>query len=158
MVVVSGRARPARRRRPSAACPDADPFQPRAWQVGEHTSALALADQALSLVDPGSATWCEAQIARANVLLFLGRLDDADAAATAAVEFGGDGTDGRVVQRVASMLFVRSVAGRPEPVAARQLLERASTSSPSTYAWALVVAALIVGDDDRAAAIVRCPR
>ena len=61
-----------------------------AWQLGDHTSALALADEALSLVDRGSTTWCDAQIGRANALPFLGRLDDADAAATAAVELGGD--------------------------------------------------------------------
>ena len=51
------------------------------------------------------------------------------------------------------MLFLRYLAGRPEPDAARQLLERARTSSPSTYALALCAAALIVRDDDRAAAI-----
>ena len=124
-----------------------------AWQIGDHTSALALADQAVSLADRGSPTWCEAQIARSNALLFLGRPDDADAAATAAVEPGGDDADGRVLQRVASMLLIRSVAGRPEPEATRQLLQRASTSSPSTYAWALNVAALTLRDDDRAAAI-----
>ena len=124
-----------------------------AWQVDDHTGALALADQALSLADRGSATWCEAQIGRANALLFLGRLDDADAAATAAVELGGDDADGRVLQRVATMLLIRYVAGRPEPEATRQLLERASTSSPTTYALALCAAALIVRDDDRAAAI-----
>ena len=124
-----------------------------AWQAGDHTSALALADQALSLADRGSATWCEAQIGRANALIFLGRLDDADAAATAAVELGGDDADSRVLQRVISMLIVRKVAGRPEPEAARQLLERASIGSPTTYAYALTAAALIVGDDDRTAAI-----
>ena len=51
------------------------------------------------------------------------------------------------------MLLIRYLAGRPEPDAARQLLERASTSSPTTYALALCAAALIVRDDDRAAAI-----
>ena len=35
-----------------------------AWQLGDHTSALALADEALSLVDRGSTTWCDAQIGR----------------------------------------------------------------------------------------------
>jgi len=124
-----------------------------AWQVGDHTGALALADQAVSLADQGTETWCEAQSIRATALLFLGRLDDADAAANAAVEIGGDDADGRVLQRVANMLLGRSVAGRPEPEATRQLLERASTSSPSTYALALVVAALVLKDDDRAAAI-----
>jgi hypothetical protein len=124
-----------------------------AWQVGDHTGALALADQALSLADRGSVTWCEAQNGRANALMFLGRLDEADAAASAVVELGGDAGDGRVLQRVASMLIIRYAAGRPEPEATRQLLERASTSSPSTYALALVAAALVLRDDDRAAAI-----
>ena len=124
-----------------------------AWQVDDHTGALALADQAVSLADRGSATWCEAQIGRANALLFLGRLDDADAAATTAVELGDDDGDGRVLQRVASMLLIRYLAGRPEPEASRRLVERAGTSSPSTYAWVLCAAALIVRDDDRAAAI-----
>jgi predicted ATPase/class 3 adenylate cyclase len=124
-----------------------------AWQVGDQTGALALADQALSLADPGTTTWCEAQSARANALGFLGRLDDADAAATAAVELGGDDGDGRVLQRVAIMMLYRYLAGRPEPAATRQLLERASTSSPTTYALALWVAAQILQDEDRAAAI-----
>jgi hypothetical protein len=124
-----------------------------AWQVGDHSGALALADQAVSLAERGSATWCEAHIARANALLFLGLLDDADAAATAAVEFGGDDGDGRVLQRFASMMLIRSLAGRPEPEATRQLLKQASTSSPSTYAWALVVAAIVLRDDNRATAI-----
>jgi predicted ATPase/class 3 adenylate cyclase len=124
-----------------------------AWQGGDHTGALALADEALSLVDLGCTTWCEAQIGRANALLFLGRLDEADAAATAAVEFGGDDGDGRALQRVAVMLIIRNLVGRPDPGAARQLLERASTSSPSTQAVALCAAALTVGDDDRATAI-----
>ena len=124
-----------------------------AWQVGDHIGALALADQALALADRGSATWCEAQIARANALLFLGRLDDADAAATAAVEFGSDNADSRVLVRVACMLIIRKVAGRPEPHAVRDLLERASSASPTTYALVLTAAALTVQDDDRAAAI-----
>ena len=124
-----------------------------AWHLGDHASALALADEALSLVDRGSTTWCEAQIGRANALTFLGRLDDADAAVTAAVELGGDDAESRVLQRVATMLIVRYVAGRPEPEAARQLLVRACTSNPTTYALALYAAAMTVGDDDRAAAI-----
>jgi hypothetical protein len=126
-----------------------------AWQVGDQTGALELADQALSLADRGSTTWCEAQIARANALSFLGRLDDADAAATAAVELGADDGDGRVLQRIASMMRYRYLAGRPEPEATRQLLERARTSSPTTHAMALWVAAEILQDDDRAAAIER---
>ena len=124
-----------------------------AWHVGDHTGALDLADQALSLADPGSTTWCEAQLARAIALSHLGRLDDADAAVTAAVDLGADDIDGRVLQRLAAMMFFRYMAGRPEPEATRQLLERASTSSPTTYAMALWVAALILRDDDRAAAI-----
>jgi predicted ATPase len=124
-----------------------------AWQVGDHTRALALADEALALVDRGTTTWCDAQIRRSNALTFLGRLDDADAAATAAVELGGNDGDSRALRRVATMLIIRNMAGRPEPETARQLLERASTSNPTTYALALVVAAQSVGGEDRAAAI-----
>ena len=122
-----------------------------AWQLGDHTSALALAHEALSLVDRGSTTWCDAQIGRANALTFLGRVDQADDAATAAAELEGD--DSRALQWVATMLIVRTIAGRPEPEAARQLVERARTSSPTTYALALYTAAKTVRNDDRAAAI-----
>ena len=124
-----------------------------AWQVGDHTSSLALADEALVLADPGSTTWCEAQNVRANSLTFLGRADEADAAATAAVQFGGHDAASRALERVATMLIVRKVAGRPEPDAVLQLLERACTANPTTYALALVTAALVLRDDDRAAAM-----
>jgi predicted ATPase len=123
-----------------------------AWQLGDHAGALALADQAVSLADRGSPIWCDAQIGRANALIYLGRPDDADAAATAAVDAGADDAGGDALGRVAVMLLIRNVAGRPEPEAARQLLERAVTSSPTAHATALHVAA-VVGAVDRSAAI-----
>jgi hypothetical protein len=85
-------------------------------------------------------------------LTFLGRLDEADAAATAAVEGRPADTDGSALRRVAVMLLIRNLIGHPEPGPARQLLEHASVSSPTVHALALHVAGLIAADD-RAVAI-----
>jgi predicted ATPase/class 3 adenylate cyclase len=124
-----------------------------AWQLGNYTTALALADEAAALVDPGSSPWCDAQTRRAFALTFLGQLDEAEAAATAAVELRTADADGSALFRLATMLLIRNLAGRPETQLARQLLERARDSSPTAHALALHVAAVIVAADDPATAI-----
>ncbi|MEP6661962.1 MAG: adenylate/guanylate cyclase domain-containing protein [Acidimicrobiales bacterium] len=124
-----------------------------AWQLGDHTGALALADQAIALVVRGSRAWCDAQTCRAFALTFLGRLEEADAAATSAVQLELDAADSASLRRTATMLLIRNLAGRPEPELAQQLLDRASASGPTTHALALHVAAVIAGANDRATAI-----
>ena len=126
-----------------------------AWQLGDPGSALALADQAVVLADTNSATWRDAQISRATVLTFLGRLDEAEEAAAAAVETLGDAPDRASLQRTATMLLIRNLAGHPEPALARQLLSHAEVAGPSIHALALHTAAVIPEPEDRALALDR---
>ena len=95
-----------------------------AWQLGDHPTALALADQAVAVADINSTTWRDAQIARSTALAFLGRLHEAEVAATAGAEPLTDNADGSSLGRTAVMLLICNLAGHPDPTLARQLLRR----------------------------------
>ncbi len=129
-----------------------------AWQLGDQATSLALVDQAVALADTKSGTWREAQISRAITLTFLGRLDEAEEAATAAVETLPTAPDPASLRRAATMLLIRNLAGHPEPALTRHLLALAEVAGPSMHALALHTAAVILDTDDRALAIARNQR
>ncbi len=124
-----------------------------AWQLGDHTTALALADQAVAVADIKSTTWRDAQIARSTALAFLGRLHEAEVAATAGAEPLTDNADGSSLGRTAVKLLTCNLAGHPDPTLARQLLRRAEGSGPSRHAMALHTASVICEPGDRTLAI-----
>ena len=129
-----------------------------AWQLGDEPGALALADQAVALAETNSATWRDAQTSRANALAFLGRLGEAELAATAAVEPLADARDRANLGRTATMLLIRNLAGHPDPALARQLLTCAEGAGPSMHASALHTASVIREPDDHFLDIARNQR
>jgi hypothetical protein len=126
-----------------------------AWQLGNHARALALADEALTLADAGTVLWAKAQGNRATALTFLGRLLEAEEAATAAVVGATDAVDHTTCELTATMLLIRNLAGHPDPALASELLSRAATCGPSMQALALHTAAVVTGPVDRPLAIAR---
>ncbi|HTN81826.1 MAG TPA: adenylate/guanylate cyclase domain-containing protein [Acidimicrobiales bacterium] len=124
-----------------------------AWQRGDLTRALALADSGLDLVVEGSDRWREVQEHRAGALVFLARLDESLSAAKASVgdpprlDSYGD------LQRMATYLLLKSAVEGPDLDAALEVLGRTKTGSVSAHALALHVAGmLLVSTDPRMAA------
>jgi hypothetical protein len=126
-----------------------------AWQLGDHARALALGDEALAIAQPGSLLWATAQGCRATALTFLGRLGEADEAATAAVDAAGDAADHSMVELTGTMLLIRNLAGHPDEALAGQLVSRAAACGPSMQALALHTASAVQGPADRPLAIAR---
>jgi predicted ATPase/DNA-binding SARP family transcriptional activator len=141
---------------------DAHPLRARAlvhlsrgaWQLGDHSRALALADEAVALADGDTTMWRDAQTARSVALTFLGRLEEAVTAASAGAEPSTSDTRASSLGRIATMLLIRNVAGRPEPERAADLLERSRASSPSMHALALHTASVVAATRDTAREIV----
>jgi hypothetical protein len=129
-----------------------------AWQFGDHDRALAMGTEALELVDGGTVLWANAQMSRATALTFLGRLSEAEAAATAAVEGAAGAADHTTVELAATMLLIGNLAGHPDPAHASELLSRAATCGPSMQALTLHTAAVVQGPVDRPLAIARNQR
>ena len=129
-----------------------------AWQLGDQARALALGDEALAIAQPGSVLWADAQRCRATALTFLGRLREADEAATAAVDAARDADDHTMVELTATMLLIRNLAGHPDEALAGELLSRAAACGPSMQAVALHTAAVVQGPADRPLAIARNQR
>ena len=102
--------------------------------------------------------WANAQMSRANAFTFLGRLPEAEEAATAAVEGAADAADHTAVELTATMLLIRNAAGHPDPAHAGELLSRAATCGPSMQALALHTAAVLGGPANRPLAIARNQR
>jgi predicted ATPase/DNA-binding SARP family transcriptional activator len=121
-----------------------------AWQLGEHSRALALAEEALVLADAGTATWHDVQTARAIALTFLGRLDEARTAAAAGADSSTDDVRASSLGRVATMLLITNLAGHPDPERAAELLARSRASSPSMHATALHTASVVAATPDAA--------
>ena len=124
-----------------------------AWQLGDQERALTLADEALSIAEEGTEEWRDAQRLRAYALVFLGRLEDADAASVAAIgDVSADITSREMVQLVTARM-IRLLFGDSDLPATLELVERASTTSPTAHALALHCAGLAFAASDPGAAL-----
>ena len=124
-----------------------------AWQLGDQERALALADEALSISREGTEKWRDAQRLRAYALVFLGRLEEADGASVAAIgDVSADVTSHEMVQLVTARM-IRLLFGDSDLPATLELVERASTTSPTAHALALHCAGLALAATDPAAAL-----
>jgi tetratricopeptide (TPR) repeat protein len=88
-----------------------------------------------------------------TALLFLGRLDEAETVASAAIRLPRDDPDAFTLGHIAALLLTLNHLGKPDLEMALQLLEQASTSSPSARAVALHTAGVLLDADDLALAI-----
>ena len=114
-----------------------------AWQLGDHMRCLELADMAIALAEPGSPAWRDAHVNKSEALIWLGRIEDAITAATAA----GEPSDlsAATVGRLGVLGLILNLAGRPDPALAERLLDMAHTlDNPSALALALHVAGVTV--------------
>jgi hypothetical protein len=140
--------------------PDAHPLKVQtlllasrgAWQRGDQTRALALADQGVDLGVVGSEEWRLLQEYRASALVFLGRFDEGVATAATAVgdpprlESHGD------VRRMGSYLLMRNLLHGPDVAAALDLLAHARNGSLTAHALALHVVGMSIAATDPSAA------
>ena len=101
----------------------------------------------------GTEEWRDAQRLRAYALVFLGRLEDADAASVAAIgDVSADITSREMVQLVTARM-IRLLFGDSDLPATLELVERASTTSPTAHALALHCAGLAFAASDPGAAL-----
>ncbi len=124
-----------------------------AWQLGDQQRALGCADEALSLSEEGTERWREGQRLRAYALVFLGRFEEANAAAIEAVgDLSADVTP-TATRSLITALMIRNLLVGPDVPASLELVKRSSTRSPSTHALALHNAGLAVAATDPGAAL-----
>jgi predicted ATPase/DNA-binding SARP family transcriptional activator len=117
-----------------------------AWQRGNPTAAVALAEMVIGLVEPGSELWREAHRMKAAALVWLGRFDDASSAATTAVTGQATELTYGSLTRIATLALIGNAIGRPDPAMARQLLDDAKTlGNPTSLALAWHTAGVILG-------------
>ena len=120
-----------------------------AWQHGHHTRAVELAQTVIGLVEPGSEVWREAHRMMAAALVFLGRFDEADTAATIAVADQPTEVTDATLTRFSTLALIRNLVGRPDPQMARQVLDDARTfGNPTCLALAWHTAGVVLGRDD----------
>ena len=85
-----------------------------AWQLGDHTRSMELADVAIALAEPGSSTWRNAHLKKASVLVWLGRVEDAIVSATAAAGEQSE-VSYDAVFNLGVLGLILNYAGRPDP-------------------------------------------
>jgi predicted ATPase/DNA-binding SARP family transcriptional activator len=124
-----------------------------AWQLGDHARSVELADAAIALAAAGCRAWCDAHVAKASALVWLGRLDDAIAAATAAAR-QPDAISYGAVTSLSVLGLILNLAGRPDPILARRLLNTAQAlGNPTALALAFHTAGVILGRDQPVLAV-----
>ena len=120
-----------------------------AWQHGQHTQAVEVADEVIAIVEPGSELWREAHRLMAAALVWLGRFGEADTAATAAVTGQTAEITDDTLTRTSTLALIRNVVGRTDPDTVRQLLDDAKTyGNPTCLALAWHTAGVILGRND----------
>jgi predicted ATPase/DNA-binding SARP family transcriptional activator len=120
-----------------------------AWQLGHHEQAIELADAAIALARPGAEAWRDAHRSKAAALMWLGRLDEAIAAATAAVEGEADRLSARSVSRRSTLALIQDYAGRRDSESVQEILDDARTiDHPSSLAVAHHTAAVVLAAGD----------
>ena len=120
-----------------------------AWQHGHYIRAVELAQTVIGLVEPGSEGWREAHRKVAMALVWLGRLDEADAAATIAVADQPAEVTDATLTRISTLALIRNLVGRTDPHMARELLDDARAfGNPTCVATAWHTAGMVLGRDD----------
>jgi predicted ATPase/DNA-binding SARP family transcriptional activator len=120
-----------------------------AWQQGRHARAVELAETVIDLVEPGSELWREAHRVMAGALVWLGRFEDGDTAATTAVAGQSPEVTDVSLTRITTLALIRNAVGRPEPDMARQALADARTfGNPTSLALAYHTAGIVLGRAD----------
>jgi predicted ATPase/DNA-binding SARP family transcriptional activator len=130
-----------------------------AWQLDDHTRAIALADEAIALAEPGGATWRHAQSARADALAFEGRMQEAVTAATASVVPLSVDASPPNLAHTGTLLLIRALTGDLDGALARDVVAYAELAGcPSTLAYSLHTASIVDRADDIELAIARNER
>ena len=120
-----------------------------AWQLGHFEDAVELADAAIALAEPGDEAWRDAHQSKAGALMWLRRLDEAVAAATAAVDGEADRLSARSVTRRSTLALIENYAGHRRPEFAQEILDDALTiAHPSSLAVAHHTAGVVLAARD----------
>jgi predicted ATPase len=120
-----------------------------AWQLGHHERAVELADAAIALARPGDDAWRDAHNTKAAPLMWLGRLDAAVAAATAAVDAEASRLSARSIGCRSRLALIQNYAGRPDPEFVRRIVADARTTDhPSSLAIAYHTAGAVLARGD----------
>jgi hypothetical protein len=120
-----------------------------AWQHEQHAQALEVAQEVITIVEPGSEQWREAHRLMAAALVWLGRFDEADTAATAAVSGQTTEITDATLTRTSTFALVHNLVGPTDPDMVRRLVDDAMTySNPSCLALAWHTAGVILGRND----------
>jgi len=124
-----------------------------AWQLGDHATCVALAEQAMSASKPGDGVWREAQRVRAGSLMWLGRLDDALTALRDAIADEPDRRTAASIRRRSTLALVLNHIGIRDEAVIPQLLDDAlALAHPTSLATAHHTAGVVLGAHDRALA------
>ncbi|HMK12913.1 MAG TPA: NB-ARC domain-containing protein [Acidimicrobiales bacterium] len=130
-----------------------------AWQRGDLVQSLSLADSALDMVVEGSEAWRYVQELRSGALIFLGRIDEAAAAAADSVGDPPHLETYADLRRMCSHVLMQ--AGRESfdttLDTAMHALARAKEMNLTAHALALFVVGMVIAPTDRRAA-VECGR
>ena len=120
-----------------------------AWQHEQHAQALEVTHEVIAIVEPGSELWREAHRLMAAALVWLGRLDEADTAATAAVSGQTAEITDATLTRTSTFALIHNLVGRTDPDMVRRLVDDAMTyGNPTCLALAWHTAGVILGRDD----------
>jgi tetratricopeptide (TPR) repeat protein len=120
-----------------------------AWQLGDHERCLARASEAISLSSPGDDSWLDAYGARASALMWLGRIDEAINELRTAIGHETDACTRTSIGRRCTLALLLKQAGKPDRVAARQLLRDAETLGiPTALATAHHTYGVMIGTTD----------
>ena len=120
-----------------------------AWQHEHHTEALEVAQDVIAIVEPGSEQWREAHRLMAAALVWLGRLPEADTAATAAVSGQTTEITDATLNRTSTFALIHNLVGRTDPDVVHRLVDDATSyGNPTRLALAWHTAGVILGRDD----------
>ena len=120
-----------------------------AWQLGDHERCLARANEAISLSSPGDDSWLDAYGVRASALMWLGRIDEAINELRTAIGHESDACTPTSIGRRCTLALLLNQAGKPDRVAALQLLRDAETLGiPTALATAHHTYGVMIGTSD----------
>ena len=120
-----------------------------AWQHEQHAQALEVTHEVIAVVEPGGEPWREAHRLMAAALVWLGRFDEADTAATLAVSGQRAEITDATLTRTSTFALVHNLVGRTDPDVVRRLVDDAMTyGNPTCLALAWHTAGVILGRDD----------